>query len=144
LSDHQPYLPDQDRKMCSGLGKRLPDPSGQDANAYLYVGGNPVNFVDPSGLAFLGIDCPFGETGSGGCNGANDFEGFSNVVEDTGEGVITGAEIGGVGGAIAGCVGGALFGPPGCFASAGAVGTAGVLGGAVVGGFVGGVNGDRR
>ncbi len=27
-----------------------PDPSGQEANAYLYAGGNPVNFVDPSGL----------------------------------------------------------------------------------------------
>ncbi len=26
-----------------------PDPSGLDANAYLYVGANPVNFVDPSG-----------------------------------------------------------------------------------------------
>jgi hypothetical protein len=26
------------------------DPSGLDANAYLYVGGNPVNFVGPSGL----------------------------------------------------------------------------------------------
>ncbi len=35
------------------------------------MGGNPVNFVDPSGLAFLGIDCPFGETDSGGCNGAS-------------------------------------------------------------------------
>ncbi len=26
------------------------DPSGQEANAYAYVGGNPVNRVDPSGL----------------------------------------------------------------------------------------------
>lgn len=30
------------------------DPSGLDANAYLYVGGNPVNFVDPSGLFSFG------------------------------------------------------------------------------------------
>ncbi len=34
------------------------DPSGLDANAYDYVGGNPVNFVDPSGRCFAGV---FGE-----------------------------------------------------------------------------------
>ncbi len=34
-----------------------PDPSGQEANAYLYVAGNPVNFVDPSGLYFVERDC---------------------------------------------------------------------------------------
>ncbi len=34
------------------------DPSGQEANAYLYTGGNPVNFVDPSGYCFAGV---FGE-----------------------------------------------------------------------------------
>jgi len=28
------------------------DPSGQEANPYLYTGANPVNFVDPTGLIF--------------------------------------------------------------------------------------------
>ncbi len=28
------------------------DPSGQEANAYLYVGGDPANFADSSGLSF--------------------------------------------------------------------------------------------
>ncbi len=37
------------------------DPSGREANAYAYVGGNPVNFVDPSGL--VDVDCGFFEAG---------------------------------------------------------------------------------
>ncbi|MET9987726.1 RHS repeat-associated core domain-containing protein, partial [Streptomyces rochei] len=31
-----------------------PDPSGQEKNAYLYAGGDPVNNTDPSGLLSLG------------------------------------------------------------------------------------------
>jgi RHS repeat-associated protein len=46
------------------------DPSGRDAH-YVYAGNDPINNVDPSGRSFLGIDCPFGETDSGGCNGAS-------------------------------------------------------------------------
>ncbi|MFE2053892.1 RHS repeat-associated core domain-containing protein [Streptomyces sp. NPDC059459] len=33
-----------------------PDPSGQEENAHLYAGGDPINRVDPSGLDFLGWD----------------------------------------------------------------------------------------
>ncbi|MEU6572201.1 RHS repeat-associated core domain-containing protein, partial [Streptomyces parvulus] len=29
-----------------------PDPSGQETNAYLYAGGDPVNGIDPAGLAW--------------------------------------------------------------------------------------------
>ncbi|MBB6439638.1 RHS repeat-associated core domain-containing protein [Streptomyces candidus] len=32
------------------------DPSGQEQNPYLYAAGDPVNHIDPSGLAFLGLD----------------------------------------------------------------------------------------
>lgn len=31
-----------------------PDPSGQEANRYLYAGSNPVTYSDPSGLSWLG------------------------------------------------------------------------------------------
>ncbi|MFD5968350.1 RHS repeat-associated core domain-containing protein [Streptomyces sp. NPDC060311] len=39
-----------------------PDPSGQENNAYLYAGGDPVNNVDPSGLLGFGtfVDGVFG------------------------------------------------------------------------------------
>jgi len=30
------------------------DPSGQEANRYLYTGGDPINNIDPNGLEFLG------------------------------------------------------------------------------------------
>ncbi len=64
-----------------------PDLSGQEANAYLYAGGHPANSIDPTGLSFLGIKCPVGETDTGGCNGANDVRGFVDVAEDLGEGL---------------------------------------------------------
>ncbi len=36
------------------------DPSGADANAYLYAGGNPVNFVDPSGYTYVDFNVGIG------------------------------------------------------------------------------------
>jgi RHS repeat-associated protein len=33
------------------------DPSGQEANAYLYASGNPTNFSDPTGLEGVSQDC---------------------------------------------------------------------------------------
>jgi RHS repeat-associated protein len=55
-----------------------PDPSGLDTNAYLYVGGNPVNFIDPSGLY-----CITGTRSGpgGGCRGG----GLGEFYEDKGE-----------------------------------------------------------
>ncbi|MEU7649257.1 RHS repeat-associated core domain-containing protein [Streptomyces huasconensis] len=46
-----------------------PDPSGQEQNPYLYAEGDPVNRIDPSGLASIGISgevCAFG-----GCLGGS-------------------------------------------------------------------------
>jgi RHS repeat-associated protein len=70
------------------------DPSGQDANAYLYVAGNPINFVDPSGLSETCV----GETIAGAAAGA-----------------ITGAVVGAAGGPAApgGVIGLALLGGAG-------------------------------
>ena len=40
------------RYYAPGLGRfNQPDPSGQEANAYLYAEANPCNRIDPSGLA---------------------------------------------------------------------------------------------
>ncbi|WP_456340825.1 RHS repeat-associated core domain-containing protein [Streptomyces solincola] len=46
-----------------------PDPSGQEKNPYLYAEGDPVNRIDPSGLASQGINlevCAFGGCLGGG------------------------------------------------------------------------------
>ncbi|MBN3496576.1 RHS repeat-associated core domain-containing protein [Arthrobacter pascens] len=39
------------------------DPSGQEANRYLYAGANPINFADPTGYSFLGEAVSFGIQG---------------------------------------------------------------------------------
>ncbi|WP_395570303.1 RHS repeat-associated core domain-containing protein [Streptomyces sp. BK79] len=46
-----------------------PDPSGQEKNPYLYAEGDPVNRIDPSGLASQGLNlevCAFGACLGGG------------------------------------------------------------------------------
>lgn len=83
------------------------------ANRYLYVGGNPVNGVDPAGLSFIGNFKKIG----------------SHVLK-------SGATYGGVAGAFGatgGCAFGWAAGPPGCLAVGGTAGTAGLVGGTVFG-----------
>lgn len=82
-----------------------PDPSGQDANAYLYVGGNPVNFVDPTGLF-----CVLGTYGGpdGPCRGGSliDFDYLVSCLHGVVTGGLTGSlasPAGAAVGAILGC-----------------------------------------
>ncbi len=59
-------------KILRDLGRfTQPDPSGQETNAYLYAGGDPINNSDPSGLGFLDSVSDFFETPmtSGRCHG---------------------------------------------------------------------------
>ncbi len=59
------------------LGPRTQrDPSGQEANAYLYVGGNPANFTDPSGLSFWYAYLQYGLVRS---QSTNDVPGISQA-----------------------------------------------------------------
>ncbi len=85
------------------------DPSGLDANAYAYVGGNPVNFVDPSGFAPCLL---FGFRNSeGGCVGGSVDDNGQNFTR-FGEAVACGlAAVGGVAGVVGS--GGALAVPIG-------------------------------
>ncbi len=118
------------------------DPSGQEENAYLYVAGNPINFIDPSGLGFLGIDCPFGETDTGGCNGASrEAIGTGLSIAGTALGIAAipvsgGASLALSAGAVGlGTAGGAVqCGAGGAVAAAGV----GILGGGVAGSFTSG------
>ncbi len=122
------------------------DPSGQEANAYLYVGGNPVNFVDPSGTDYIDfnvtINGPFGLGGTFGISNGEDgsikpYAGVSfgtpgvtgTVSEVTGEpgapgtGCLNASAYAGFGGGAGVCTGSGTFtekgfGTPGASVSA--------------------------
>ena len=87
--------------------------SMQQANRYAYVGGDPINQVDPGGMWF-GSDL------------------YSKVKGDVNAGLDSGGKAG-TAGAVTGCAAGALGAGAGCVA----VGSIGAVGGGVIG-FAGG------
>ncbi|WP_376741161.1 RHS repeat-associated core domain-containing protein [Streptomyces galbus] len=110
-----------------------PDPSGQEQNPYLYAEGDPVNRIDPTGLAscLLGLAV---------CH-------FKPMLHDA----VQGGAAGGGGGAAVGCFAGAVVGVAGGYAGAGAgcltggttMGGHGLIVGTLAGGAYGAVTGDE-
>jgi RHS repeat-associated protein len=88
-----------------------------NGNRYAYTGDNPTNGTDPTGLSFLGIDCPFGNVdgGGSGCRGADFVENgggasFAGALTGVGTGCAEGFIYGSVEpvfGNLGGCVIGA-------------------------------------
>jgi len=101
------------------------DPSGQEQKAYLYVGGDPVNGTDPTGL------CIFGNV-----NGANSACRGSSELQSAGAGASS--AVGAFGGIASGCVEGGIYGT--LFPGADLTGTS-ELGGCLVGASVEGFGG---
>jgi hypothetical protein len=52
------------------------DPSGMDANLYAYVGGDPMNSVDPTGLSLCAIKANNSDDLGSGCVGGSLWKKF--------------------------------------------------------------------
>ncbi|MFJ6577003.1 RHS repeat-associated core domain-containing protein [Streptomyces sp. NPDC091368] len=76
-----------------------PDPSGQQANPYLYTVGDPISHIDPSGLGMLscvgGVLSNVGGAGAGGRTVATEF-GSARIATPAALG-IAGAGLGAIG-----------------------------------------------
>jgi RHS repeat-associated protein len=104
-----------------------PDPSGQEKNPYLYAEGDPVNRIDPSGLAAWNALGMVGDVVQGT---AHLFEGDTQAVWGDVAGFVAGAIVGGaceaimLGGAIPTAGASAVGGQAVCFAGAWGASTA--------------------